>query len=154
MKFSSSVWIDAPPEKVFALVDDLERWPEWIPSIEAIEKLSEGPLREGSEIVVTAKSGVRVRLPMTITEFVPGKRGVLKGKVLGTRMVRYYDFEAAGGGTRLTAGGEVTGLLAFLVCVGGQRLSQEIVEAAKQKIQSLPTVDGSQGTGLPVDASR
>ena len=143
MKFSSTVWINAPPEEVFALVDDLESWPEWIPSIEAIEKLSEGPLREGSEILVTAKSGVRVRLPMTITEFVPGKRGVLQGKVLGARMVRYYSFEAAGGGTNLTAGGEVTGLLAFLVRRGGQRLSEEIVQAAKKKVESSRAPDSS-----------
>ena len=136
MRFGSSVWIDAPPETVFALVDDLERWPEWIPSIEAIEKLSEGPLQEGSRIAVTAKFGLRVKLPMTITEFVPGKRGVLEGRVLGTRMVRYYDFEAAGGGTKLTAGGEVSGLLAPLVRRGGQRLSQEIVQAAKKKVES------------------
>jgi uncharacterized protein YndB with AHSA1/START domain len=143
MKFSSSVWIDAPPEEVFALVDDLERWPEWIPSIRAIRKVSEGPLEKGSEIIVEARSGITVKLPMTITEFVPGRRGVLQGRVLGTRMVRYYCFEAAGGGTNLTAGGEATGLLAFLVSRGGQRLSQEIVRAAKKK------VEGSRASGTP-----
>ena len=71
MKFSSSVVIDAPPEKVFSLVDNLEEWPQWIPSITRIEKLSDGPLKEGSQIRVTAKSGITVKLLMTITEFVP-----------------------------------------------------------------------------------
>ncbi len=139
MKFSSSVVINATPERVFALVDNLEEWPQWIPSIKRIEKLSDGPLKEGSQIRVTAKSGVTVKLLMTITEFVPGQRGVMQGKVLGVRMTRYYTFEAVEGGTKLTAGGEVSGILAFLIRRGGQRVSDEIVRAAKRK------VEGSQG---------
>jgi len=140
MKFSSSVVIDAPPEKVFSLVDNLEEWPQWIPSIKRIEKLSDGPLKEGSQIRVTAKSGVTVKLLMTITEFVPGQRGVMQGKVLGVRMTRYYMFESVEGGrTKLTAGGEVSGILAFLIRRGGQRVSDEIVWAAKRKVEGSPT---------------
>ncbi len=135
LKFSSSVEIDAPPEKVWALVNELEQWPQWIPSIKKIEKLSEGALGEGSQIRITAKSIITVRLLMTITEFVPGRHAVMQGKVLGTRMTRYYAFEPVNGGTRLTAGGEVSGLLAFLVRRGGQALSDEIVQAAKRKIE-------------------
>ena len=135
MKFSSSVVIDAPPERVFSLVDNLEEWPQWIPSIKRIEKLSDGPLKEGSQIRVTAKSGVTVKLLMTITEFVPGRRGVMQGKVLGVRMTRYYTFESVEGGTKLTAGGEVSGILAFLIRRGGQRVSDEIVRAAKRKVE-------------------
>ncbi len=135
MRFSSSIIINAPPDDVFALVDNLEDWPQWIPSIKKIEKVSEGPLREGSQIRVTARSGITIELLMTLTEFIPGQRGILEGSIWGTRMVRYYNFEAVEQGTKLTAGGEVTGLLAALVRRGGQRLSEEIVQAAKQKIE-------------------
>ena len=135
MRFSSSIIINAPPDAVFALVDNLEDWPQWIPSIKKIEKVSEGPLREGSQIRVTARSGITIELLMTLTEFIPGQRGILEGNIWGTRMVRYYNFEAVEQGTKLTAGGEVTGLLAALVRRGGQRLSEEIVQAAKQKIE-------------------
>ena len=135
MKFSSTVEIDAPPEKVWALVNELEEWPQWISSIKRIEKLSEGPLGEGSQIRVTAKATITVSLLMTITEFVPGQRAVLQGKRLGTKMTRYYTFEPVNGGTRLTAGGEVSGLLAFLARRGGQAVSEEIVQAAKRKIE-------------------
>lgn len=135
MKFSSSLEVDAPPEKVWALVNELEEWPRWIPSIKKIEKLSEGALGEGSQIRVTAKSIITVKLLMTITEFVPGQRAVMQGKVLGTKMTRYYNFQPVNQRTRLTAGGEVSGLLAFLVRRGGQALSEEIVQAAKRKIE-------------------
>ena len=135
MRFSSSVEINAPPEKVFALVDNLEDWPRWIPSIIKIEKLTEGPLTVGSQIRVTARSGITINLLMTIIEFVPGQRGVMQGSVLGTKMTRYYTFEPVEQGTRLTAGGEVSGPLSFLVRRGGQKLSEEIVRAAKKKIE-------------------
>ena len=135
MKFSSTVEVDAPPEKVWALVNDLEEWPQWIPSIKKIEKLSEGALGIGSQIRVTAKSAITVKLLMTITEFVPGQHAVMRGKVLGTELIRYYTFEPVDQRTRLTAGGEVSGLLAFLVRRGGQALSEEIVRAAKRRIE-------------------
>jgi len=135
MNFSSSIEIDAPPEKVWALVNDLEEWPQWIPSIKKIEKLSEGPLGAGSQIRVTAKSIITVKLLMTITEFVPPQHAVMRGKVMGTEMTRHYTFEPVNQGTRLTAGGEVSGLLAFLVRRGGQSLSEEIVQAARRKIE-------------------
>ena len=135
MKFSSSVEINAPPEKVWALVNELEEWPQWIPSMKKIEKISEGVLGEGSQIRVTAKSVITVKLLMTITEFVPPQHAVMQGKALGTRMTRYYTLEPVNQGTRLTVGGEVSGLLAFLVRRGSQALSEEIVQAAKRKIE-------------------
>jgi len=135
MKFSSSVEINAHPEKVWALVNEFEEWPQWIPSIKKIEKLSEGALGEGSKIRVIAKSTITVKLLMTIIEFVPGRHAVMQGKVLGTEMTRYYNIEPLNGGARLTAGGEVSGLLAYLVRRGGQAVSEEIVQAAKRKIE-------------------
>jgi hypothetical protein len=36
---------------------------------------------------------------------------------------------------KLTSGGEVSGLLAFLVRQGGQSLSEEIVQALKKKVE-------------------
>jgi len=136
MRFSANAVINAPPEKVFALVDDLEEWHRWIPSIKKIEKITEGTLKEGSQIRVTATSGITIKLLMTNTEFVPGQRGVMQGNVFGTRMTRFYTFERIDEGTRLTAGGDVSGPLAFLIRRGGQRLSEEIVQAAKKKIES------------------
>jgi carbon monoxide dehydrogenase subunit G len=135
MKFSASVEINATPEKAWALVNKVEEWPRWIPSLKKIEKVSKGPLGVGSQVLVVAKSLITVNLLMTITEFVAGRRVVMEGKVLGVRMTRYYEQEPMGQGTKLTAGGEVSGLFAFLVRRGGQRLSEEIVQALKRKVE-------------------
>jgi len=86
--------------------------------------------------LVVAKSLITVNLLMTITEFVSGRRVVMEGKVLGVKMTRSYEMEPLDKNkTRLAAGGEVSGLLAFLVRRGGQKLSEEIVQALKKKVE-------------------
>ena len=135
MKFSASVEINSTPEKAWALLNNIEEWPKWIPSLKKIEKVSGGSLGVGSRVLVVARSLITVNLLMTITEFVPGRSVVMEGKVLGVRMKRYYEMEPMNGRARLTAGGEVSGLLAFLVRRGGQRLSKEIVQALKKKVE-------------------
>ncbi|MDY6853304.1 MAG: SRPBCC family protein [Thermodesulfobacteriota bacterium] len=138
MRFQSSVEINAPVEKVWALIDDLEQWHQWMPSIQKIERVSEGPLDVGSRLSVTARvSRLKVRLPMEITEFVPRHSVVMEGKALGTRLVRFYRFHPLNGRTRVTIGGEVFGLLAWLAHRGGQNVSDEIAKAAKERIESL-----------------
>ena len=138
MKFSASAEINASPEKAWALLNNAEEWPRWIPSLKKIEKVTEGPLGVGSRVLVVARSLITVNLWMTITEFVAGRRVVMEGKVLGVKMTRYYEMEPVGQNrTKLAAGGEVSGLLAFLVRRGGQKLSEEIVQALKKKVEGL-----------------
>ena len=138
MRFQSSVEINASIEKVWALIDDLEQWHKWMPSIHKIERVSEGPLDVGSRLSVTARvSRLKVRLLMEITEFVPKRSAVMEGKALGTRLIRFYGFEPLNGRTRVTIGGEVFGLLAWPACRGGQKVSDEIAKAAKERIESL-----------------
>lgn len=138
MRFSSSVEINAPVEKVWALVDRLEEWPKWMPSIKKIERVSGGPLTVGSQLSVTAKvSRLTANLLMTITEFVPERSVVMQGRALGTNLRRFYFFEPVNGKTKVTIGGEVSGLLAWLARRGGQAVSDEIAQAAKKRIESL-----------------
>ena len=136
MKFSASIEINAPVERVWALVNEIEDWPKWIPSLKKIEKLSEGALGAGSRVLVVAKSIIKVNLFMTIIEFIALQRVVMEGKILGVRMTRFYELSPVNKNkTKLTAGGEVTGLLAFLVRRSGQKLSEEIVQALKKKVE-------------------
>jgi carbon monoxide dehydrogenase subunit G len=136
MKFGASVEINTTSEKAWALVKNVEEWPSWIPSLKKIEKVTKGPMDVGSRVLVVARSLITVNLLMTITEFVPGRRVVMEGKVLGVKMTRYYEMEpVAQNKAKLTAGGEVSGLLAFLVRRGGQKLSEEIVQALKKKVE-------------------
>jgi carbon monoxide dehydrogenase subunit G len=136
MKFESTAQINASPEQIWSAVGNPEEWSEWIASIEKIEKLSTEPLGAGSRLRVVARAQMaRVNLLMTITEFVPRQRVVMEGKVLGTRLTRYYTLESRNDQTRVTAGGEASGPMAWLVSRGGQALSNEIVQSFKKKIE-------------------
>ena len=123
MRFESSIDINAPAKKVWALIDKLEEWPQWMPSIKKIERISKGPLTVGSQLAVTAKvSGLTVTLLMTITKFAPERNVVMQGKALGTNLTRFYTLEPVNGKTKVTIGGDVSGALAWLACRGGQEV--------------------------------
>lgn len=135
MKFISSAEIDAPSETVWAVVKDPEEWSQWVPSIKKVEMVSKDPLRVGSQVRVTAKAGITVKLLMTITEFIPKQRVIMEGKILGNKLIRSYTLDPLNHKTRFTASGEVSGLSAWLIRRGGQALSDEIVQALKRKIE-------------------
>lgn len=138
MRFESSIDINAPVKKVWALVDRLDEWPQWMPSIKKIELVSKGPLAVGSKLCVTAKvSGLTVKLSMTITEFVPERHVVLEGNALVTKLTRFYVLEPADGRTKITIGGDVSGALAWLARRSGQKISAEIALAAKKRVEGL-----------------
>lgn len=137
MRFESSIEIDAPVDRVWALVDTLEEWPQWMPSIKRIERISQGPLGVGSQLSVTAKvSRLTVNLLMTVIEFVPERKVVMQGRALGTNLRRFYILEPVDNRTRVTVGGEVSGALALLAGRGGQAVSAEIARAAKEKAEA------------------
>ena len=136
MRFSSSVEINAPVEKVWSLIDKLEEWPQWMQSIKKIERVSEGPLAVGSQLIVTARvSRLTVNLLMTITEFIPERSVIMQGKALGTNLTRFYFLEPVDDKTKVTIGGEVSGLLAWMARRGGKAVSYEIAQAAKRRFE-------------------
>lgn len=136
MRFESSIDVNAPPDKVWALIDKLEQWPLWMPSIKKIERISEGPLTVGSQLSVIAKvSSLTVKLSMTIIKFVPEQTVVMQGKAWGTNLTRFYILEPLDGKTKVTIGGDVSGALAWLARRGGQAVSDEMTQAAKKRIE-------------------
>jgi carbon monoxide dehydrogenase subunit G len=138
MRFESSIEINAPASRVWALIDKLEEWPQWMPSIKKIERISKGPLGVGSQLSVTAKvSGLMVTILMTIIGFVPERSVILGGEALGTKLTRFYNLEPLNGKTKVTIGGEVSGALAWLARRGGQEVSAEIAQAVKKKVEGL-----------------
>ncbi len=51
--FTLELWIDAKPDAVFDVLADLDQAKAWHPSIVSIEKLTSGPLKEGSTWIET-----------------------------------------------------------------------------------------------------
>ncbi|OGO04104.1 MAG: hypothetical protein A2Y91_03860 [Chloroflexi bacterium RBG_13_54_8] len=135
MRFESSTEVNASPETIWRAINNPEEWPSWVPSLKKVERVTPGSLGVGTQLRIRVRAAVAVNWRMTITQFVPGQRVVMQGRVLGTRLVRYYALEPTGQTTRLVAGGEVSGLLAWLMSRFGQALSDDIVKALKRRVE-------------------
>ena len=135
MRFSASTEIDATAEEVWTTLESVEEWPRWVPCLKKLEKISEGPFEVGTCIRISAKFVITVNFVMTIMELMPPRCVVLEGKLLGGRMRRHYTLKPMNRKAVLTAGGDVSGPLSFLVRHAAQKLSEEIVQAHKKKIE-------------------
>jgi len=75
MQVTDTIHIDMSRELVWAVIEDIERWPEWTPTMTSVRLVGEPPLRVGRV--------ARIKLPMqseaewVITDFVRGSRFVL-----------------------------------------------------------------------------
>ena len=91
--------IDAPVSKVWALISDFRRMPQWSPQCRVMRPF--GPLRPGTR---TLNLNRRNRLfwptTCTVVEVVPDKKVAFR--VDANRTVWSYELEPSGQGTRLT----------------------------------------------------
>jgi uncharacterized membrane protein len=116
MEFADSIAIDAPAERVWAVMSDVERWHEWTPSITSVERLDRGTFRLGSR--------ARVRQPKlptavwTVTDLQPNCSFIWTAGARGLLTIATHQI-LPGPGTSVTVRLSIrqTGLLAPLVNV-------------------------------------
>src|SRR5262245_16896058 len=52
MEIKVSVEVTRPPDVVWPVLVDIERWPDWTPSITEVERLDQSPLGIGSRVCI------------------------------------------------------------------------------------------------------
>ena len=113
MEFRKSIDIDAPPEVVWPVMADGERWPEWTASVTSVRRLDKGPLRIGSRALIR-----QPRFPLavwTVTALEPGRRFVWRSGMPGMWVYGDHAVEPLARGTRATLRLTYDGLLARLM---------------------------------------
>lgn len=121
-RFSTSIDIGAPPERVYDVIVDVERWHEWTPSITRATLRSGPPLTVGSLAIVR-----QPKLPpamWSVTDVQPGRGFTWQSRAPGLRVVGIHSVEPAPGGSRATLAIEIRGLFGPLWA----RLSKAITE--------------------------
>ncbi len=108
-EFSSSTSIDAPPERVWAVLVDAAKWTDWDSGIDAVT----GPIAPGAKIVIQAEVSPGRAFPVKVTTFDEPKTLVFTGGMpLGLfKGVRTYTLAAKGTGTELTMREVYTGAM-------------------------------------------
>ncbi|HET7686801.1 MAG TPA: SRPBCC family protein [Candidatus Limnocylindria bacterium] len=50
MRFEKSIEVDAPPQRVWDVLSDIEAWPQRIETVDTVELLTPGPITTGSRV--------------------------------------------------------------------------------------------------------
>ncbi len=125
--------ISAPPERVWEVLVEVERWPERIPTVDAVERLDEGQLTVGSR--------TRLRQPKlpeavwTVTGLAEGSSFTWESTSPGVRIIAGHVVEPYPGGSRLTLALDVSGPLAPVGWLMTRSLSRRYVETEAASIK-------------------
>jgi len=135
-----STVISAPPSVVWRLTTDVERWPSFMPTVQAVTLLEPGPLHVGSSARV--KQPGQSAAVWTVSTISPETEFTWETRRMGLRMIGRHLLAPDGDGTRNTLSIEVTGRGAgiFAAFFGGMiaRVIQRENEAFRQAAGQVP----------------
>jgi hypothetical protein len=107
----ASTLIDAPPDRVFATITDLENAPGRLSAIKRLEVLTDGPVGVGTRFRETrVMFGREATAEIEITGFEPGRSYTTESASCGCRYFCSLAVAPERSGTRLTASFGVTPL--------------------------------------------
>ncbi|WP_017623884.1 SRPBCC family protein [Nocardiopsis chromatogenes] len=138
MRYETTRQIAARPEEVWPVLTDVERWPEWSPTVSSVRALDGGTMRLGARYRL-----VQRRTPpavWSVTVFAPGREFTWDTRFLGARMTAEHHLDAADGATRvrlvLSLEGRAAPVLASIV---GARMRRFVdIEATALKWRCEP----------------
>jgi hypothetical protein len=113
-RFSISVDIDTPVDRVFEVMADTHRWHEWTPSVTSIKLLDSGAFRVGTRAMIRQPKfppAVWKITAMDAHSFTWENRGP------GIRVIAHHHAEPTAKGSRATLSLRYEGLLAKLLAL-------------------------------------
>lgn len=111
--FETSREIAAPAHVVWTVIADVEKWPEWTPSIRDVRRAEDGQLSIGSRAKV--RQPKLLPLTWTVTELEPEKGFTWSARSPGVRITARHYVVPTAAGSRATLSVAYDGPLASLV---------------------------------------
>ncbi len=103
MTITVATRIPVPPARAFAVIADIERWPDRIADISRIEILSDDPVGPGTRFRETrTMHGRTAQQEMTVTEYTPPERLLLTADAHGMHYRMLHVLREVDGGTHLS----------------------------------------------------
>jgi uncharacterized protein YndB with AHSA1/START domain len=132
---STTIDVEAPVGRVWEALSDVERWPEWAPTVTSVRRLDGGPLAVGSRVRVE-----QPRIPPTryvVTELEPGRSFTWMATGPGVRTTaRHLLEDLTTGGTRVTLAVEQAGVVGGVMGRFYRRLTDRYLTAEAEGIKA------------------
>jgi len=134
MRVEHEIEIHAAPDIVWAVTEEVARWPEWSPTMTAIARLDDGPFDVGST--------ARIKQPglpeavWTVTALDRGRSFTWSTRVRGITMAGTHEVHASGEGTRSLLRIETSGWVARLLA---PLLRRSVAKAIARENHGLKT---------------
>jgi uncharacterized membrane protein len=132
---STSIDVDAPVERVWEVLLEVERWPEWASTVTSVRRLDDGPLAVGSRVRVE-----QPKIPPTeyvVTELEPSRSFIWVATGPGVRTIARHVLEDLGtGGTRVTLAVEQAGPVGTVMGRFYRRLTDRYLTAEAEGIKA------------------
>jgi hypothetical protein len=110
MRYETSTTTATEPSRLWAVLSDVESWPEWIEVYQEVRRTTSGPLSQGEQVHVKQK-GLAAG-DWTVTELDEGHLFAWTSRQPGVRIVgRHVVSPEPDGGSRLTLELEMSGWL-------------------------------------------
>jgi uncharacterized protein YndB with AHSA1/START domain len=123
---ATSITIDAPAQRVWSVMTDVERWPEWTASVTRVERLDTGPFGVGSR--------ARIRQPKlpttiwTVSDLQPERSFAWTAGASGVTTVAEHEITPGpGGGVTVTLSIRQSGLLSPLLALLASGLTRRYI---------------------------
>jgi uncharacterized protein YndB with AHSA1/START domain len=138
-----TVNISALPKRVWAVMTDVERWPEWTESMKSIERLDSEDLAVGSKAKLKIRRSPNANV-WTVTELTPNRSFSWETNSGGVKGVATHVIEPDGGGSKVTLSVDLSGPVATLFgwFIGGPTRENVEMEAEGLKRRSEEQATG------------
>jgi hypothetical protein len=134
LHLETSTSIAAPPDRVWPIILDVERWPEWTSTMTSVERLDSGDLSVGSKVRIKQPK-IPGAVVWTVTQIDPGRYMEWTAKSPINTTVGGHRVEPEREGSRVTLTIDQTGILSVVMGWWFKKLTNEYmaIEAAGLK---------------------
>ena len=145
MRFEKSIEIDAPQQRVWDVLSDLEAWPERIETVDAVELLTPAPVTTGSRVRLKQPKLPEGEWDVTSWDAPSSFEWTQKGG--GTTSVAGHRVEAlCDGRSRLTLTLDMRGLLVPIMILFYRKLTNDYMDLEAEGMKRAAESDDGAGS--------